>query len=43
MFSFEQGDLNNEIAEEIRHAYQSQECHGYIVEENVNTFFRTLK
>ena len=39
MFSFEQGNLNNEIAEEIRHDYQSQECSGFTVEEIVNTFF----
>ena len=36
MFSFEQGSLNNEIAEEIRQNYQSQECSGFTVEESVN-------
>ena len=36
MFSFEQGSLNNEIAEEIRQNYQSQECTGFTVEERVN-------
>ena len=38
MFSFEQGSLNNEIAEEIRHGYQSQECSGFTVEGNVKFF-----
>ena len=36
MFSFEQGTLNNEIAEEILHDYQAQECSGYMVEERVD-------
>ena len=39
MFSFEQGSLNNEIAEVIRHDYQSQECSGFTVEENVKISF----
>jgi len=39
MFSFGQGSQNKiEIAEEIRHDYQSQECSGFTVEENVNNF-----
>ena len=42
MFSFEQGSLNNEIAEEIRHEYQSQECSGYTVEGNVNISFQIV-
>ena len=39
MFSFEQGSLNNEIAEEIRHNYQSQECSGFTVKEIVKKKF----
>ena len=37
MFKFEQGNLNDEIAEEIRHDYQSQKCQGFTVEGYVNT------
>jgi len=42
MFSFEQGSLNNEIAEEIRHEYQAHECSGYTVQEIVNIKFQIL-